>query len=51
MYQIEYVRDGKVETYVGTLAQVRTLAEYLNKTFRITATYDIAPTTNKEDSR
>jgi hypothetical protein len=37
LYVIEYVRDGKVVTYMLPYAQARALADYLSRTFRITA--------------
>lgn len=37
LYTITYIRDGKTETIEATLPQVRAMAEYLKRTFRIDA--------------
>lgn len=42
MYVISYTRNGKPESETLTLAQCRLLAEYLQRTFRITADIQIA---------
>jgi hypothetical protein len=37
LYEITYVRSGKTETFTGSRMQCQALADYLSKTFRITA--------------
>jgi len=38
MREVTYVRDGKEEKHVVTVAQATALAGYLQRTFRITTT-------------
>jgi len=37
LYVITYTRNGKTETYQATLPEVRALAEYVKRTYRINA--------------
>lgn len=37
MYSVQYVRDGKPEVHLMSYAQAMALADYLKRTFRITA--------------
>jgi hypothetical protein len=37
LYQLQYVRNGKPEVHLMSYAQAMALADYLQRTFRITA--------------
>jgi hypothetical protein len=37
LYEVTYVRNGKVETMTGSRAQTQALMDYLDKHFSITA--------------
>lgn len=37
LYEVTYIRDGKQETHLLTYSQAMALADYLGRTFRITA--------------
>ena len=42
LYVITYIRNCKTETYQATLPEVRALAEYVKRTYRIDAEIQIA---------
>jgi hypothetical protein len=42
LYVVTFVRDGKLESHVGTRAQCQALADYMTKTFRVSAEVKVA---------
>lgn len=41
-YRLTFTRNGSTRTELGSRAQVQALADYLQRTFRITSTLEVA---------